>query len=484
MMGISLRNIANVTVGNSAPTKDEFSKKGIPFIRAGSLEFLVRGISIETCELIDPALAKEKRMRLFPKGSILFAKSGMSAKMGRIYVLPKDAYVVSHIAVITIINDNINSEYIAYYLNYRPPFNLIKDDAYPSISITDIKNIEIPLPDLETQNRIVAILDKVKVILNKREKTIQKYDELLRATFGEMFGSKNTEFKHWEDVEIGSFKKNERGSMRTGPFGSSLKHERFKEVGDVAVLGIDNAVDNIFKWKQKRYLKISEFEEFKRYQVFPRDVIITIMGTVGRSAVIPEDIGLAINTKHLAALTLDENKCNPYYLAYSIHSNSYIKYQLKTRARGAVMDGFNLTLIKELKLKNAPINLQNKFEYIYLRCSSDIEKLKVAKDKLEMLFNALSQLAFKNELKFNTAIDLEVLLENDYKFFKENLSAKSIHLLLERLVKDELNDKKFYEPEIYDKAKGFVFDLLKEGQVIQVFDENNNCVKLGCNEIT
>ena len=376
--------------------------------------------------------------------------------------------------------DDIKTKFVFYYLlnNIHILERGFKGAGLKHISKSYIEHLEIPMPNLDIQEKIIAVLDKSNALIEKRGKTISLFEDLLLATFMEMFGSKNPDFKHWQNVEIGSFKKNERGSMRTGPFGSSLKHDRFKEEGEVAVLGIDNAVDNVFKWKQKRYLSISEFEEFKRYQVFPRDIIITIMGTVGRSAVIPENIGLAINTKHLAALTLDEKKCNSYYLAYSIHSNPYIKYQLKARARGAVMDGFNLTLIKELKLKNAPINLQNKFEKIYLRCSADIVKLKVAKNKLEILFDALSQLAFKGELEFNTAVDLEVLLENDYKFFKENSNTKSIQLLLERLNKDELNKNKFYEQEIYDKAKGFVIELLKAGKVKQVFDEKTKRVKL------
>ena len=90
----------------------------------------------------------------------------------------------------------------------------------------------------------------------------------------------------------------------------------------------------------------------------------------------------------------------------------------------------------------------------------------------------MSQTAFEGALSFNTAVDLEVLMENDYNFFKENSNTKSIQLLLERLDMDELNEKKFSEQEIYDKAKGFVFELLKEGKVKQVFDEKTKRVKL------
>lgn len=377
-------------------------------------------------------------------------------------------------------NKSFNLKFVYYYIfkNIRILEQGFKGAGLKHISKTYIQNLDIPLFDLETQDKIVAILDKAQSLIEKRDKTISILEEFLFANFLETFGKNNPEFKYWEDIEIGSLKKCEKGSMRTGPFGSSLKHDRFKDEGEVAVLGIDNAVDNIFKWKQKRYLSLSEFDEFKRYQVYPRDIIITIMGTVGRSAVIPENIGLAINTKHLAALTIDESKCNPYYLAYSIHSNPYIKYQLKSKARGAVMDGFNLTLIKELKIKNAPLNLQNQFEKLYLKCIDNTEKLKLSKSKFEDLINALSQLAFTGKLEFNTAVDLEVLLENDYTYFKDNADKKAIQLLLERLDKNELNLNKFHDKDIYDKAKSFVFELLKQGHIKQVLDKKTNKVKL------
>lgn len=373
-----------------------------------------------------------------------------------------------------------NLKYVYYFLysNIHILERGFKGAGLKNISAKYIEEIKVPLPDLETQNKIVAILDKVQSIINKREEIIQKHDEFLRATFLNMFGIKNSQFQHWKDISIGELGKEPKKSFRTGPFGSSLKHERFQEEGEVAVLGIDNAVDNIFKWKKRRFLSIEEFGEFSRYQVFPRDVIITIMGTVGRSAVIPKNIGLAINTKHLAAITLDEKKCNPYYLAYSIHSNPYIRYQLKTRARGAIMEGFNLTLIKDLKLKDAPIDMQNKFEQIYVKYTQNIKKLALSKNKLQDLFNALSQLAFKGELEFGQGVDLEVLLDNDYAFFKDNSNQKSIQQLLERIDKNELNENKFYDSDVYDKAKNFIFELLKEDKIEQIFDKEINTVKL------
>ncbi len=154
--------------------------------------------------------------------------------------------------------DEIKTKFVFYYLlsNIHILERGFKGAGLRHISKSYIQRLEIPVPNLEIQEKIIAVLDKSKLLLEKRKTTISLYEDLLFSTFLEMFGNKNPEFKYWKDVEIGSFKKSEKGSMRTGPFGSSLKHERFKQEGEVAVLGIDNAVDNIFKWKQKRYLTI------------------------------------------------------------------------------------------------------------------------------------------------------------------------------------------------------------------------------------
>ncbi len=476
-MEVFLKDISKVSAGNSAPKKDEFSNEGIPFVRAGSLAFLTKYESLNKCEKVSKSTALKKKLKLFKKGSILFAKSGMSSKMGRIYQLEDDAFVVSHLAIIEVDEEKTNPSFIKYFFILKPPFFLIRDDAYPSIKLEDIKNITLNLPDLPTQNKIVALLDKASALVQKREKSIALLDELLRALFLEMFGEANKQFKVWEDVQIKSLAYDRKNSMRSGPFGSYLKHSEFVENGPVAVLGIDNAVKNTFQWKGRRYITNEKYEGLKRYTVFPRDVIITIMGTVGRSAVIPDDIPLAINTKHLACISLDPKKCNPFYLAYSIHSNPYISYQMKAREKGAIMAGLNLTIIKELKLKNAPIELQNQFETIYHNIQAQKETLNLSKTELEHLYNSLLQRAFNGQLNLNVDLELDALLaaidvtaeKNDIR----DIATVYASRLLERI------ETKTFENQVqYQQAKQVVFQMLQEGTLAQEYDEQTEAVKM------
>ncbi|MGE3535797.1 MAG: restriction endonuclease subunit S [Candidatus Tectimicrobiota bacterium] len=186
--------------------------------------------------------------------------------------------------------------------------------------------------------------------------------------------------------------------MRTGPFGSNLLHSEFTIEGDVAVLGIDNAVQNRFAWGERRFITNEKYRELESYRIYPGDVIVTIMGTIGRSAVIPDDIPIAINTKHLAAITLNKKIANPLFVSYSIHSSPFILNQFKSKNRGAIMSGLNLGLIKETKLKRPPIELQDRFAAIHKKIDEVKARYQQSLADLENLYAALSQKAFKGEL--------------------------------------------------------------------------------------
>ena len=70
------------------------------------------------------------------------------------------------------------------------------------IKLNHLTDIELPLPDLELKDKIVTILDKAKSLIDKREQTIKMFDELLRATFLDMFGDPIKNNKLWDVDEL------------------------------------------------------------------------------------------------------------------------------------------------------------------------------------------------------------------------------------------------------------------------------------------
>ncbi len=335
-------------------------------------------------------------------GDILISLTGNVGRVGQVKQCHLPAVLNQRVGLIRPKSEIIDNDFLFQYLNSeafeKEAINNSNGIAQLNLSSKWVENYEIPLPGIDDQKRIAYLLATVEGLIAERKKHLQQLDDLLKSVFLGMFGSKANEYPEWPLVEIKSLAAKHKGAMRTGPFGSNLLHSEFKQEGDVAVLGIDNAVQNRFVWGESRFITNQKYQELQAYRIFPGDVIVTIMGTIGRSAVIPEDIPLVINTKHLAAITLNRKLANPLFISYSIHSSPFIFNQLKNRNRGAIMEGLNLGIIKEIKIKRPPINLQNQFASIYQKIDEVRSSYQQSLSDLETLYGALSQKAFKGEL--------------------------------------------------------------------------------------
>lgn len=393
---IPLGEVVHVAAGQPAPKRTEISADGHPFIRAGSLESLLQDLTEDDCEKVNSTVARKRRLKLFPKDTIVFPKSGMSAKIGRVYRLRKPSYVVSHLATL-IPTEKYDSSFLLHWLRAHPPSRLINDAAYPSIRVSAIADLAVPDLAIGEQRRIAAILDKADAIRRKRDQFHSLSMDFLYSAYHHVVGSLNPKYSNWKPHSIEQLASDRKGSIRSGPFGSALRHSEFVDEG-VAVLGIDNAVTNMFGWGERRYITDEKFEQLRRYRVFPDDVIVTIMGTVGRSAVVPHDIPKAITSKHLATITCDKAKILPEVLACSLHADSMIKHQIRAQNKGAIMDGLNLRIVRQLVLCRPPMREQKRFVRIFEKIKRVLSKIDSSSGNGSDLLAALSQRAFRGEL--------------------------------------------------------------------------------------
>jgi type I restriction enzyme S subunit len=384
-----------------------------------------------------------------------------------------------------------NPKFVFYYLQYNIAILEagFRGAGLKHISKAYIANISIPLPEFGPQNQIVAVLDNATQILENGRKLDEYLDQLCISTYFSMFGDEVN--SAWQTVNLSKLALDKRGSMRTGPFGSNLKHSEFTATGSVRVLGLDNVVTNNFGEGNVRFITMDKFNALKNYQIFPRDLLIALMGTgtTGKSAVVPDDIPLSINTKHLAAISLDPELANPYYVSYTVHKNQSVINQIALKNKGAVVPGINLTVVKGLKLKVPPISLQNKFEDI-LKCV-EATKLKVhlRNEEIALLLEILKYISFTGQLKIN--IENFSFDDQMVEFLEKEQSAKKslpksdlLIAELKKLVFNKFNGKSFtfsqleqavneagkridYEriyPEDQDGLKDFVFHCLQEGE--------------------
>ena len=196
-----LGEVCQVSAGQGAPQgEDKYGTIGKPFIKAGNLEGLLSGVDESEIQHVNEDVAKQHRLKLYPRGSVLFAKSGMSCMKGHVYALKTDCYVVSHLALLT--PTGISTQFLTYLLNYYRPNTLVKDSAYPSISLEDIKVFKVPVPPISEQEKIVAELDCLSGIIEKKKQQLRELDNLAQSIFYEMFGDPNTNDKNWELIKV------------------------------------------------------------------------------------------------------------------------------------------------------------------------------------------------------------------------------------------------------------------------------------------
>jgi type I restriction enzyme S subunit len=344
------------------------------------------------------------KQRLLPGDILIAASSGSLEVVGKAAQVerPIDATFGAFCKVVRPSAD-VNPGYLASFFQtdrYRRTVSSLAAGAnINNLRNEHIDNLELPIPwgrdqpDLNEQERIVAILGKAEGIRRSRREAFSLANDLLRSLFLEMFGDPHG----WDMQTVETMLANKPNSIRTGPFGSQLLHGEFVDSG-IAVLGIDNAVRNEFRWGKPRFITPEKYAQLQRYTVYPDDLIITIMGTVGRCAVVPKDIPLAINTKHLCCLTLDNSKCLPEFLhAYFLYHPIAARH-LRQACKGAIMDGLNMGVIKSLPVPAVPMTLQERFKAIASKVRRTKDRIAAHGQEADNLFQSLQQRAFAGAL--------------------------------------------------------------------------------------
>ncbi len=289
--------------------------------------------------------------------------------------------------------------FLAHFLSQQKMVDFAASRAtganLPRLSPSVLADFQVPLPPLSEQRRIAAILDQADSLRAKRRHTLALLDDLAQAVFLDILT--RPEADRWPLAEVAEVASSRPNSIRTGPFGSQLLHSEFVESG-VAVLGIDNAVTNEFRWAQRRYITEEKYRSLTRYTVHPGDVLITIMGTCGRCAVVPDDIPLSINTKHLCCITVNRERCLPEFLHASFLWQRLARRYLQRATKGAIMDGLNMGLIKAMPMVLPPIEVQRDWVNRLEAVTGFREIANASSMQLDEAFAAFQAAAFSGRL--------------------------------------------------------------------------------------
>lgn len=188
--------------------------------------------------------------------------------------------------------------------------------------------------------------------------------------------------EHWDIVRLKWVLKNGEG-IKIGPFGSSLKLQDLDDNG-IRVYGQENVIKDDFSLG-KRFLSKDKFEELSVYEVFPQDILVTMMGTTGKCKLVPKDAEKGIMDSHLIRLRTND-KIRPEFLSILINDSMQLKYQMSIDSKGSIMSGLNSKIVKNLLLPLPSIKDQDLILEIIKTESEQISRFLQSKQRfIELL---------------------------------------------------------------------------------------------------
>lgn len=232
-----------------------------------------------------------------------------------------------------------------------------------------IEKMDLPVPPLAEQQRIVTRIEELFSELDKGVETLQTIKQQLevyrQAVLKEAFEGKltitwrknnNYDF-NLSFSKITELVKKEKNSIKAGPFGSSLKKEfyvpsGYKVYGQEQVISGNEDLGDYFINKEK-------YNELISCKIAPNDILISLVGTVGKVLILSKNCKPGIINPRLVKISLDNNKMLPKFFKYYFES-SYLRSLYKHKVHGATMDVLNLQMIKELPFPVFPIREQER----------------------------------------------------------------------------------------------------------------------------
>ena len=327
---------------------------------------------------------------MFPGPAIVVPRKG---SLGKPHFLD-GPFWPSDTTFAVVANRGVNTKWLYYLLANFDLSRLNEATGVPSISRDWLRKIPFCTPPQSEQERIAAILSTVDSTIERTEALIAKRrllkiglmhtwltrgilpDGSLRpppSIAPELYGETpiGPLPTGWTCEPLLDLLSSVPNAMRSGPFGSALLKAELVEEG-VPFLGIDNIFPEKFVANYRRFLSPEKYVSLARYAVRPDDVIITIMGTVGRCCVAPSDLGDALSSKHLWTMTFDKGKVLPALVSWQLNHAVWVKRWFDRHAQGAVMDAIQSSTLKTLKLPVPPLAEQEIIADRYRTLSASI----------------------------------------------------------------------------------------------------------------
>lgn len=277
----------------------------------------------------------------------------------------------------------LDVDYLCYSLMFYDVTGLVNGATRQKLTQADMRKMEIPLPPLDEQRKIAAVLDKVSDLIAKRRQQLDKLDELVKTRFVEMFGDKDYPYKELISlIKEGSGLS--YGIVQPGDDGT----------GDMGVLRPVDFVAGKINVTSIKYIDRTIGEAFKKTELAGDELLITVRGTTGITALTDTRFKGMNVTRGVAVIRYDKDKINPVYLNSYLKTDESQRY-IQEHTRGATLQQINLSDLRVQQILVPPRNQQEQFAVFDEQTEKTKNTISCSLEKLEMLKKALMQKYFE-----------------------------------------------------------------------------------------
>lgn len=218
-----------------------------------------------------------------------------------------------------------------------------------SLPTPTLLELDVPLPDIEQQRLALTTIHHAKNALDSRQAQLTKLDELVKARFVEMFGDKNYPYESLINLVLDGTSLS-YGIVQPGNDGT----------GDMGVLRPVDIVDGKLTMSSIKYIDRSIGEGFKKTELDGDELLITVRGTTGITALTDGRFAGMNVTRGIAVIRYNRKKINPLYLNAYFNTDESQRY-IQEHTRGATLQQINLSDLRIQRIMLPPLSLQNQF---------------------------------------------------------------------------------------------------------------------------
>ena len=262
----------------------------------------------------------------------------------------EERVIVSPLYVVFGVDEKLDQQYLLHYLKSDITLTYIKALATGSVrdnlKFSILQEFPINLRPIAEQRKIASILDRIDRVIELRKEELETLNNLVKSRFIELFGD-----EQYPKVALIDLIKEgtgvSYGIVQPGDDGT----------GDMGVLRPVDLVDGKISMASIKYIDRSIGDGFKKTELTGDELLITVRGTTGITALTDSRfVGMNV-TRGIAVVRYDRNKINPMYLNAYLNTDESQRY-IQEHTRGATLQQINLSDLRIQEIVVPPMELQ------------------------------------------------------------------------------------------------------------------------------